>query len=160
MTKNNTSPIFFFTNTGWSLSPHIRFRSKVNLKTGLSIIRIFFLGVIFWFTVSCDDDFLDSTEKQPTVRSTKALYITPTTGYMEHTVTVPNAGNNVYSIGLLPKWLVFKHLKGSFTDNSATLKFTVQNVSASFAAGTYESELNLVIENVGVYTIPVYFVNE
>ncbi len=116
-------------------------------------------GIVF-FAMSCSDDFLDSPQLRTTRSAPTAIYLTPTTVYMEHTVTVTDAGNAAYSVGLCPKWITFRYLKGSFKDNSVVLKFTVQNVSASFEPGTYESVLSLTIENIGAYRIPVYFVNE
>ncbi len=124
----------------------------------VEIIRISCLCFIIGLLAGCSDDYLDAIEQQPTKRSDTALYITPSSGYIEYNHSVPDAGNNTYSIGMFPKWLTFKYLKGGFNNNVVTLKFTVQNVGLSLAPGTYESKLVLVIENIGVHEIPVYLV--
>ncbi len=123
--------------------------------------RILLLLSVLCLMGSCSDDFLDNDVGQQTSEVTRTdLYITTSTGYYEYTVSVPNAGNAAYSIGLYPKWLVFKYLRGSFENDTTILKFTVQNVPASFESGTYESVLTLVVEGVGIHTISIYFVNE
>lgn len=109
---------------------------------------------------TCSDDYLDITHNQPEIRSPQALYITPTSGYMEYEITVQDAGDNDYSIGRLPKWLTFRYYKGNFQNDVATLKFTVQNVITTSEPGTYENELVLVIRNTGIYIIPVLMVNK
>ncbi len=119
-------------------------------------------GLLFFLLLfaACNNDFLDTTNNLPQTRSDKALFVTPTSGYMEYEITVPFAGNNDYSIGRLPKWFTFKYYKGNFKNDVTTLKFTVQNVISTSESGTYENELVLVIQNAGIYVIPVYMVNE
>ena len=118
--------------------------------------RIFLLCCIAWLIAGCSDDFLDAVKKQPTTRSSNALYITPTSGYMEHTVAVPNTDDNEYSIGQQPKWLDFRYSKGRLKDGSVTLKFTVRDMGP----GTGKSELTLIVEDAGIYVIPVVLVDE
>ncbi len=130
------------------------------LSRAVSIFRFLAFGFMLSAVAGCSDDFLEYPQKYPTRRSDVALYFTPSTGYYEHTVTIPGLGNRAYSVGMCPKWLTFKYLKGNFANDVAVLKFTVQNVPASFAPGTYESELSLTVEDFGVFKIPVYFTNE
>lgn len=140
----------FFHNIRVVLSP-----PPLGGRSGGGLLLLFLL-----LLAACSDDFLDTTNNMPQIRSLNILYVTPTSGYMEYEITVPLAGNNDYSIGRLPKWLTFRYYKGNFKSNVATLKFTVQNVISTSEPGTYENELVLVIQNTGVYVIPVYMVNE
>ncbi len=117
-------------------------------------------GFMIWVITGCGDDFLDDHSRQINHEAKTALYLTPESGYYEHSVKLPGAGGASYSIGMCPNWLNFKYMRGTFKGDSVLLKFTVQNIPATSKPGTYVSVLSLIIEDVGIYIQPVYMVNE
>lgn len=125
-----------------------------------NFINYISVGLICLITFSCSNDLLWEDPYHPENFSSAEIFISQNWEAKNYPVYIPGAGDANFSVLSAPYWLNTQDWVGKFTNDLASLNFSVFPQSNFYEMGIYKSFLTLNIEGIGKAKIPVSYVSE
>ncbi|MDR1631644.1 MAG: hypothetical protein LBR97_01970 [Dysgonamonadaceae bacterium] len=126
-------------------------------------IKIIFSGIISLLLFSCNNDFL--YEKSLLTDGTalgqsSSIVVSPGWDAADYPVICPDAGNANFRITQKPDWLIVGSPEGKFTNGTALINCSAEEVNDFSIVGIYCDFMTIEDENGKKYPLQVAYINE
>lgn len=118
-----------------------------------------FVAILAIITLAaCNDQFLE-TKSFYNFQINDTIFLTNKSLEKEVEIQIPSAGNNTYSVTMLPKWITIEKMSGEFSNGQTSIKVSPSDLNAPNSLGKFHGFIRLNVEQVGQFNIPVQYMS-